>query len=137
MLVHRTMLMQASQVELARTLAATLAGSAGANMWSVALSADGSSPATYWEDTGWLDDSFALLMPLHSYTQDESGSWTRQVVSEGQPEVVLAMAEQAGLQVTLEEILAVFAAADVTEDEWPVARNRLGLQAVIPEEIQQ
>ena len=132
-LIFRTIVVPDSQVALARQLSATLAGPAGDGMYNVPLSADGTGPATHWISTGWIDDSFANLMPLWAYEQVEE-NWTGREVSPGQPEVVVALAAEAGVEVSLAEVQALFSAADITEQEWPVACERLGLRMVQPTE---
>lgn len=134
-LVFRTMIVPTAHVTLARQLAETLAGPAGQDMWSVPLSADGSEPATHWESTGWIGEDFAALLPLTDWQQDVAGTWYVADYQPGQPETIVALAADAGLTVSLAEVEALLAAADVTEQEWPVARGRMGLVMVQPAEI--
>lgn len=135
-LVFRTLIVPTAHVALARQLAETLAGPAGQDMWTVPLSADGSEPATHWESTGWIGEDFALLLPLWAYEQADDGTWTGHEVSPGQPAMIVALAAEAGLEVSLEDVEALLAAADVSEQEWPVARQRLGLVMVQPEVVE-
>lgn len=130
MLVFRTLEVPDQYVTLARQLAETLAGPAGAGMWTVPLSETGTEPATWWESTGYIEQEFADLLPLTEWHQDEDGTWGPIVWSRGEPEVIVALAAEASLTVSLSEVEAMLAACDVSEQEWPVARARLGLQAV-------
>jgi hypothetical protein len=134
-LVFRTMIVTTEHVTLARQLAETLAGPAGQDMWSVPLSATGAEPATHWESTGWIGSDFAALLPLSEWYQDTDGEWLDNTISEGQPAMIVALAAEAGLTVSLAEVEALLASADITEQEWPVARGRMGLVMVQPTEV--
>ena len=120
----RTMIVPAGQVELARTLAATLTGEAGAGMWETAVSATGEAPATHFISTGMIDADFAALLPLT--TVGEAGAAT----APGAPDVLAALASQAGLSVTAAQVAAVLDAADVTELEPFTALDIAGLRIV-------
>lgn len=137
-LVFRTLIVDDANVALARQLSAALAGPAGDGMYNVPLSADGSAPATHWISTGWIDRSFALLMPCADWEQDADGNWVTPEWSSrycsGQPATVVALAAEAGVEVSLAEVQALFSASDITEQEWPVACERLGLRMVQPAE---
>ena len=135
-LVFRTLIVDDANVALARQLAATLAGPAGGGMFTTPLSAGGTGPATHWISTGWIEDSFANLMPLQAWVASDEFPGQQEVidVSDGQPEVVVALAAEAGVEVTLAEVQDLFYAADITEQEWPVACERLGLKMVQPDE---
>jgi len=120
----RTMIVPASQAPLARSICSTLAPTGGVGMFDVPLSADGNAPATHYVSTGYLDAAFAALMPLTEYPSEGDPV----VVSAGEPAVVAALCEQAGLEVTEAEVATLFAASDVTTQDPFVAFARLGLQ---------
>lgn len=67
---HRTLIVQDSDVEFARLLTATIAGSSGDGMWNTPLSETGNLPATHWISSGLITAEFAELLPLtqHTYT---------------------------------------------------------------------
>lgn len=131
----RSLIVPDANVALARQLAETLAGSAGAGMWTTPLSPTGTEPATHWISTGLLGSDFAALLPLWEYHQDDDGTWTDYEVSPGQPETIVYLAAEQGLTVSLADVEALLNAADVTEQEWPVACGRLGLQMVQENEV--
>lgn len=130
----RTLIVQDSQVQLARDLAETLAGQSGAGMFTAPLSSTGGPPVTHWISTGLIGQDFASLLPLVTWTQDAEGNWVSEVISAGQPEIILALASEAGLEITLEDVNLLLSTSDCTEQEWPVAVSRLGLQAARIEE---
>jgi len=130
-LTFRTLIVPDAHVALARQLAATLAGTAGDGMWTAPLSATGSAPATHWISTGWIEESFAELMPLSDWRQDEQGAWYEYDGSNGAPWAVVALAAEAGVVVALAEVEALFAASDITEQEWALACGRMGLAMVM------
>lgn len=133
-LVFRTLEVPDAHVALARQLAETLAGPAGSGMWSVPLSPTGADPATHFESTGYIEDSFADLLPFAEWEQNEDGTWVELERFPGLPEVIVDLAAGEGLEVSLEDVTALLDSCDVTAQEWPVVRQRMGLQAVQPQE---
>lgn len=127
--IFRTLIIPASQVELARQIAASF-GPGGVGMWTTELSADGTEPATHFISTGFIPEQFAFMVPCQTWTQDEEGVWTQTSSEPGNPEAVYEAATAQGVDCTLADIEAVFAAADVTEQEPFIAMSRLGLQIV-------
>lgn len=128
------MIVPTAHVTLARQLAETLAGSAGQGMWTTPLSPTGAEPPTHWISTGLIGSDFASLLPCDTWVQTDDG-WEDILHINGQPETIVYLAVEAGLTVSLAEVEALLSAADVTEQEWPVARARLGLRMVQAEEI--
>lgn len=127
---NRTMIVAASQAPLARSICETLAPVGGSGMFAVGLSADGTEPASHFISAGMIETAFADLLPLT--TRDEEGAET---TVPGQPEVVVYLATEAGMSVTLEEVQALFEACDVTLEE-PLARlEHLALKIVSPPEV--
>lgn len=113
MQIHRTLIVEASYVELARQLCAA-AGTAGEMMFMVGLSPDASIPASHYISNGFISEEFAAMMPLGTIP--------------GQPEAVLSMAEASGLFVTLPEIETLFAHADISDQGADMALTRFGLK---------
>ena len=127
---YRNMLVQDSQVVLARSITETLAPSGGQGMFTTALSDDGSLPATYWISSGLIDAEYAQLIPLQEWTLDAEGVWQVTVISAGMPEIVTSLCNEAGLEVTLAEVNALFAATDITLETPQESWARLGIQLV-------
>lgn len=123
---HRCMIVPDAHVALARVVAASVAGPAGAGMWGTGLSADGSAPATHWISTGLVDQSFAALMPLT--THDEAGVATTQP---GDTAAIVQLAAAAGLAVALADMEALLAASLITQYEPFDAMARDGLVLVL------
>jgi len=121
----RTIIIPAATAPAARALAAAL-DPAGIGMWTTGLSPTGAAPATHFISTGMLGTAFVDLLPL----QDAE---TGETPSPGMPEYVAAAAAQAGIDVTPEQVAALFAAADVTTQDPHAAMARLGLQMVTEE----
>ena len=130
----RTMILPAPHVTLARSICATLAPSGGSAMFAVGLSPDGQAPATHYVSTGFIDEDFANLMPLVSWYELD-GEWHSHEVSPGSAETVVYLCAEAGLEVALADVEALFLASDVTEQEPFVAFGRLGLQLVSDEAV--
>ena len=127
----RTLITTAATTPLARDIAATLSPSGGQNMWLTGLSATGNAPATHYVSTGLIAPEFAALVPEQVWEQDPlTGVWTQTGSSPGDPVLCYQMCVAGGLTVTQAQVNAVYAAADVTEQEPFVAFARLGLQMV-------
>ena len=126
----RTLVTTAATTPLARDIAATLSPTAGQNMWLTGLSATGNAPATHYVSTGLISPEFAALVPEQVWEQDENGDWVQTGSSPGDPVMCYQMCIAGGLTVTQAQVNAVYAAADVTQQEPFVAFARLGLQMV-------
>jgi hypothetical protein len=126
----RTLITTAATTPLARDIAATLSPTAGQNMWLTGLSATGSAPATHYVSTGLISPEFAMLVPEQMWEQDANGDWVQTGSSPGDPVLCYQMCIAGGLTVTQAQVNAVYAAADVTEQEPFTAFARLGLQMV-------
>ena len=124
MWTHRTIIVDATQVELARSLCAAIAGPAGEGMFSTPLSATGLFPATHYISAGLIAEPFAAILPLD--IQETEDAEAQRVP--GHPEAVLAaLPEDYAPMPTLAEVEALFAALDITEGD-PLTRiAQLGL----------
>lgn len=122
---HRTFIVPAAVVGMARAMCEGLAGSAGAGMFITELSATGSAPATHFVSSGPISDDMAALLPLT--TVDAEGNVT---TAPGDPAYVVELAAQAGITVTVEQVAGLLAAVDVSEQAPFAAMERLGLQTV-------
>ena len=120
---HRCMIVPAEHADLARVLCETLAGPGGAGMFTTALSATGDDPATHYISSGLIESDFADLLPLIELSADADP-----VIHPGQPDLIIQMATTQGLGVTFDEVQALLAAVDVTEQPPTDALDRLGLR---------
>ena len=126
----RSLITTAATTPLARDIAATLSPTGGQNMWLTGLSATGNAPATHYVSTGLISPEFAMLVPEQVWEQDENGDWVQTSSSPGDPVLCYQMCIAGGLTVTQAQVNAVYAAADVTQQEPFVAFARLGLKIV-------
>ena len=130
MWAFRSLICTAATTPLARDIAATLSPTGGQNMWLTGLSATGNAPATHYVSTGLISPEFAMLVPEQTWEQDANGDWVQTGSSPGDPVLCYQMCVAGGLTVTQAQVDAVYAAADVTQQEPFVAFARLGLQMV-------
>jgi len=130
MWAFRSLICTAATTPLARDIAATLSPTGGQNMWLTGLSATGSAPATHYVSTGLISPEFAMLVPEQVWEQDANGDWVQTGSSPGDPVLCYQMCVAGGLTVTQAQVNAVYATADVTQQEPFVAFARLGLQMV-------
>ena len=126
---HRTFIVPAAVVGMARAMCEGLAGSAGAGMFTTGLSATGTAPATHFVSSGPISDEMAALLPLTTVTQDADGN---AIVSTapGDPAYVVELAAQAGITVTAEQVAGLLASVDVSDQAPFDAMARLGLKLV-------
>lgn len=125
-----TLIVPAAQQQLAQKIAATLDPSGGQGMWTTGLSTTGAPPATHYISTGYVGDGWLNLVPVAEWAQDASGQWVEVSRTPGDAPAVVAGCKAAGITVTLKEVNALFAAADVTQQAPFVAMARLWLQIV-------
>ena len=104
--VHRTIIVLDAVVVPARMACEALAGAGGSGMYSVPLSPTGELPATHWASSGQIDEEFAELL--------------------ANPDALAAVASAAGLDP--DSLVALVAAADISDEPADVALARLGLQ---------
>ncbi len=123
--VFRTLIVPADQAALARSLCAGLAGAGGDGMFTTPLSAEGISPATHYISSGLIEQSFADLLPL--LIQTETGM---EKINQGQPEIIHAAAQQAGLTLDQQDIERLLAAVDVSDQSPFEAMDRMGVRMV-------
>ena len=121
----RTFIVPAAVVDMARAMCVGLAGPAGDGMFTTALSATGTAPATHYVSSGQISDEMAALLPLTTVNPD--GTTT---TAPGDPAYVVELAAQAGITVTVEQVAGLLAAVDVSEQAPFAAMERLGLQMV-------
>ena len=127
--IFRTLILPATVTPLAQEIAATLSPG-GIGMWLTGLSPTGAEPATHFISTGFIPPEFAHMVPEQFWTQDKTGAWVQTGSTPGDPQAVYEACTAEGMTVTLEEIEAVYAVADVTEQEPFVAMGRMGLVLV-------
>jgi len=125
----RTMILPADVTPLAQRIASTLSP-AGAGMWTTGLAPTAEGSATHFISTGQISPEFAYMVPCQVWAQDEDGAWVQTGSEPGNPVAVYNACVAAGMEVTLAEVEAVFAVADVTEQDPFVAMARMGLVMV-------
>ena len=125
----RTIIIPASLQAKAQGLCEGLAGSAGAGMFVVGLSASGEAPATHYISSGPISDEMAALLPLTTVTQDAEGNDVI-TTAPGDAAYVVELAAQAGITVTVEQVAGLLAAVDVSDQAPFDAMARLGLKLV-------
>lgn len=130
--IFRTLICPAANVDLARAIATSF-GPGGEGMWTTPLSASGSDPATHYISSGYVPPEYGYLVPLQVWSQDQNGDWVLVGSEPGDPVAVYTAATAQGVVCTQADVDALFAAADVTEQEPFTAMGRLGLTIINPE----
>lgn len=132
--IFRTLIVPAANVNLARAIATSF-GPGGEGMWTTPLSASGLAPATHYISTGYVPPEYGYLVPLQVWEVDEDGDWVLVASEPGDPVAVYEAATAQGVVCTQADVNALFAAADVTEQEPFVAMGRLGVKIIQAEEV--
>jgi hypothetical protein len=127
--IFRTLILPANITPLGQKIAATMLPDI-VSMWTTGLSPTGAEPATHFISTGFISSEFASMVPKQLWEIDKSGAWAKISNTPGNPVAVYETCKIAGMIVTLEEIEAAFAVADVTEQEPFTAMQRMGLMLV-------
>ena len=122
---HRTFIVPAAVVDMARAMCVGLAGTAGDGMFTTGLSSTGNAPATHYVSSGPISDDMAALLPCT--TVDAEGVAT---TAPGMPSAVPALAAEVGITVTEQQINALYSSIDVSDQEPFQAMTRLGLEIV-------
>ena len=130
--IFRTLIVPDAHVALARSIAAALSPT-GVNMWTTPLSADGTDPATHWVSSGYIPPAWQVMVPTQVW-QYRDGAWVKIAETPGDAVLVYQQATAAGVETTQAEIDALFAVADVTEQNPYMAFDRLGLTMIPPPE---
>ena len=130
--IFRTLIVPAANVDLARAIATSF-GPGGVGMFTTPLSASGSDPATHYISSGYVPPEYGYLVPLQVWSQDQNGDWVLVGSEPGDPVAVCTVATAQGVVCTQDDVDALFAAADVTEQEPFTAMGRLGLTIINPE----
>ena len=124
-MIHRTFIVPAAVVDMARAMCVGLAGPAGDGMFTTGLSSTGNAPATHYVSSGPISDDMAALLPCT--TVDAEGVAT---TAPGQPDAVPALAAEVGITATEQQITALYSSIDVSDQEPFQAMTRLGLEIV-------
>lgn len=133
---HRTMIVPAAFQPLAAALTAGIAGSSGQGMFQTPAGQSPEGPTTHYSSSGLIQQSFADLMPLDQIVTNEQGASSFSRVNPGQPQVIVAAAQQAGSPVPLATIQALLAAVIVCDAEgWQAAYSAAGLHQVTAQEV--
>ena len=128
-MLHRTIIVPKAKQALSQSLCAGLSPNGGAGMFIVGLSASGNAPATHYISAGPISSDMAALLPCKFVTNDAQGN--QQITTTlGHPELVPALATEAGITVTRAQIDALYAAIDVSDQDPFAALDRLDLKLV-------
>lgn len=133
--IYRNLIVPAGSVELAREIATSF-GPGGVGMWTTPLSPTGADPATHYISSGYVPPEYQFLVPCQTWEwqqpEGEKGAWVMVSSTPGDPVAVYEHCVASEIKCTQDDIDALFAAADVTEQEPFVAMGRLGVQIVNP-----
>lgn len=130
-LVHRCIIVPAAIQFTCQTLCETLAeGDAGKNMFLRGLCSPATTTSTHYISSGPIAEEFADVLPLTTATTiyGPEGEPT-ETVSTRPADVagIAALIDQAGMSMPIEQIAALLALVDVSEQSPEEAMARLGL----------
>lgn len=127
----RTMIVPAAHQQLAQGLCSAAAGPAGEGMFTTALSPTGLAPATHYISAGYIETTFADLLPfttvVPSAVEGESATVSTR---KGEVSEVESIAAKAGITLPAGTISTLLSSIDVS-DQYPfTAMARLGVKMV-------
>ena len=133
----RTLIVEAPDAPEARRIAQGIDPLNYSYMWRTPLSVTGDEPATHYISTGYVSDAFAVMAPCTEWQwqQDPAdpqapGQWVQTSYYPGRPDIVVERCAEVDVEVTEQEVEALFSRADSSEQEPFVAMSRLGVQMV-------
>jgi hypothetical protein len=142
--IYRVLIVPAADAPLARTIALTLGGAAGAGFWEIPLGETPDGEVTHYYTEAFVPPAFASMVPCSTYyyEYDEKHPWGQWVEREripGDPVAVYQGCVAAGLAVTQDDIDGLFVRADVSAQQGYIAVARRNLyflpyQPAIPED---
>lgn len=122
MIKFRTIILPESVVDTVRNLTWMIAWAEQAEwMWNTPLSQTWEAPATHLISSWMIDWEFADMIPLYWYNDE----WVWTMLEEWQSELIH---QSSGVPV--EQIEALFAMMDVSEEDATTAMNRLWLKLI-------
>lgn len=124
-MTHRTLIIATSQRDLCASLCETLAGPAGSGMFTTALYTG--DTLTHYISAGEISDEFAGLLPF-TERDDEGGEMT----ALGDAQAIAYLAGQSGVVVTVAQVEAMLAAADVSQIDPFQRMAHMGLSMTQP-----
>jgi hypothetical protein len=128
--IFRTLIVTADTAPLARSIADTLDPRGAAAMWETPLSPTGALPATHFVSSGWIPPAWQAMVPTQWYAQDDTGAWVLVSETPGDPLAVIAGCAAQGVEINPAALAALYASADVTEQDPWTALARRGLRLV-------
>lgn len=130
--IFRTLIVPDSFVSLARQIAASF-GPGGKGMWTTPLTPTDANTATHYISSGYIPEQFAYLVPNKVWSMDEEGNWVVTSEEAGDAVAVYNLAIEAEINCEQEDIDALFATVDVSDQEPFVAMSRLDLKILSPD----
>ena len=140
--INRSMIVTDADKPLASAITDLFAGSPQ-HMFGFALSATGEAPVTHWIAAGPVPDGYERLAPWQTWVYETDaegeGHWVCTERYPGNPKAVYAACQQPiseddpspRVPCTLEQIEALFAVSDMTDQDPWVAMGRAGLKPVV------
>lgn len=126
--IFRTMIVTAEHQALAQHIATSIKPVAGSGMWETPLAAVASGVPTHYISTGFISPEWQPLMPLQTWElQGDPEAWVQTDSFPGDAAQLKAVLDSVSAGVTLDQINALFADTDVTEQNPFVAMGRMGL----------
>lgn len=117
-MIHRSLIISAAQRDLCAELCAAIAGPAGEGMFTTALTDD--TQVTHYISSGYILEEFAAVLPLDEETQ-------------GDPDAIVALANQVGFSVTLEQVNTMLSEASISDTDPHTHMAKLNLKLKVEE----
>lgn len=124
--IFRTIIITAQDVDVVRNIAGTLDSNA-IGMFTTPLTPDGVS-ITHYISTGFLNEMWGIIVPCKFWGMNETGEWIVTHETAGNLDTIHAQCVANNIDITIEELTAIWNNSDVSDQEPFTALHRLNLQ---------
>lgn len=131
----RTIILPAADAPEARRICQGIDPTNYSHLWRTPLSATGDEPASHYITSGGVSDAFAMMAPCATWEWQQAdpqapGQWVQTSYYPGRPDIVVERCAEVDVEVTEQEVEALFSRGDCSDQEAFVAMSRMGVQMV-------
>jgi hypothetical protein len=131
----RTLILPAADAPEARRICQGIDPLNYSHLWRTPLSVTGDEPASHYITSGGVSDAFAMMAPCAEWTWQQAdpqapGQWVQTSYYPGRPDIVVERCAEVDVEVTEQEVEALFSRGDCSDQEAFVAMSRMGVQMV-------
>ena len=131
----RTLILPAADAPEARRICQGIDPTNYSHLWRTPLSVTGDEPASHYITSGGVSDAFAMMAPCATWEWQQTdpqapGQWVQTAYYPGRPDIVVERCAEVDVEVTEQEVEALFSRGDCSDQEAFTAMARVGVQMV-------